>query len=126
MERMLEESPEQFIDESVGNCKAVMAYEEDVGKVVRFTWVPAPAQPYFRAIAEWVKQPDSGYTSARTYYFMTEDGYLTLHLYLRSDSTLTNETTERGLSETQASLGLAHVVSGADDSRPRMPKDEFH
>lgn len=90
---MLEESPEQFIDESVGNCKAVIAYEEDVGKVVRFAWVPAPAQPYFRAIAEWVKQPDSGYTSARTYYFMTEDGYLASISQVRLDAHERNDRT---------------------------------
>jgi hypothetical protein len=126
MERMLEESPEQFIDEAVGNCKAVMAYEEDIGKVVRFAWVPAPAQPYFRAIAEWVKQPDSGYTSARTYYIMTEDGYLTLHLYLKSNSTVTNEMAEWGRTGTLATGSLGYVFPEPDNSRLGSPKDQFH
>jgi len=107
----MENTPSQFIHESVSNCKAILAYEEDIDKVARFTWVPAAYQPYFRAIAEWVKQPDSGYIRTNTYYFVTEDGYLTLHLYLKSNSTVTNKTADWEPTETVPTGNLGHIHS---------------
>jgi len=121
----MEKSPDQFIHESVSNCKAILAYEEDIDKVARFAWVPALYQPYFRAIAQWVKQPDSGYIRTNTYHFVTEDGYLTLHLYLKSNSTVTDKTAEWGPTETLAMGSLGYIFSGPDDSRLESPKTNF-
>jgi hypothetical protein len=84
-----QKSPEQFIRESVTTCKAVLAYEQDidtVGQVMSFSRLD---EPYFRAIAEWVKRPDSGYASVKTYHFITGDGRLDLDLYIKeSNSTV--------------------------------------
>jgi hypothetical protein len=121
----MEKSPDQFVHESVSNCKAVLAYEEDIDKVARFAWVPDLQQPYFRAIAQWVKQPDSGYIRTNTYHFVTEDGYLTLHLYLKSNSTVTDKTAEWGPTETLATGSLRYIFSGPDDSRLESPKTNF-
>lgn len=108
----MEKSPSQFVHESVSKCKAILAYEEDIGEVARFSWVPDTQQPYFRAIAQWVKQPSSGYIQTNTYHFITEDGYLTLHLYLRSNSMATDKTDESKLAETLATRGSGYVYSG--------------
>jgi len=82
----VEKSPDQTIRESVSTCKAVLAYEEDIDEVARFMYVHPLYRPYFRAIAEWVKQPNSSYASVRTYYFITEGGRLTLDLYLKQSN----------------------------------------
>jgi hypothetical protein len=34
-----------------------------------------------------VKQPDSGYTRALAYHFITEEGYVASHLFFKSTST---------------------------------------
>jgi hypothetical protein len=122
----MQKSPDQFVHESVSNCKAVLAYEEDIDKVARFAWIPDVQKPYFRAIAEWVKQPDSGYTRAGTYHFITEDGYLTLHLYLKSNSTVADQMTERARSETLTAAGAGCLASGRDHTIPRIPIDQFY
>jgi hypothetical protein len=121
-----EKFPDQFVQESVSNCKAVLAYEEDIDKVARFVWIPDLQKPYFRAIAEWVKQMESGYTRAGTYHFITEDGYLTLHLYLKSNSKLTDQMTERAQNETLTASRMGYLLSGGDDTAPRIPIDQFH
>jgi hypothetical protein len=83
-----QKSPEQFIRESVTTCKAVLAYEQDidtVGEVMSFSPID---EPYFRAISEWVKRPDSGYVSVKTYHFVTGDGRLALDLYIRQSNSI--------------------------------------
>ena len=80
--------PTRFIEESVTKCKAILVYEEDIKVVAQFTWVHVSQQPYFQAIADWVKQPSSGYTAVKTYYLITDNGQLSLRLYLSSTETI--------------------------------------
>jgi len=105
----IEKSPDRVIRESVSTCKVILAYEEDIDEVARFMYVHPISRPYFRAIAEWVKQPNSSYRLVKTYYFTTESGYLTLHLYLRqSDSSFTMWKELEATSEKRTSAILLH------------------
>ena len=49
------------------NCPAVIAYREDITKVAEIFYAPPVRQPYLRAVAEWVRSPDSGYALDRTW-----------------------------------------------------------
>ncbi len=79
-------SPEKVIQESVSTCKVIFAYEEDIDEVAKIMYFHPLARPYFRAIAEWVKQPNSSYTPVKTYCFVTQTNRLTLHLYLKQSN----------------------------------------
>jgi 4-amino-4-deoxy-L-arabinose transferase-like glycosyltransferase len=84
---------------SAKSCRAVIVYREDVALVGQVFYTPAVRQPYLRALAEWVRRPDSGYTLDRTWSLAdlapggphTLGRYqgvsLTVDLYLRSPGT---------------------------------------
>jgi len=111
----IQKSPYQFIRESVSSCKAILAYEEDIDFVVRifrpFVVVRPVVQPYFQAIAEWLKQSNSSYTPIRTYYFVTGGGRLTMHLYVKgTNSGMASQ--ETGTVKADPGLdGKGHVAS---------------
>jgi hypothetical protein len=85
--------------ETAKKCAAVLTYEEDITQVARVFYAPPPYQPYLRAVADWVKQPNSGYRLDRTWPLFdigpdTEHvlgGFqgvdLTVELFLRSGGT---------------------------------------
>jgi len=62
--------PAEFVRDDLIHCKAILVYDEDMEKVAQtLTWDVHPlARPYFRAIAEWVRRPDSPYRVARVYH----------------------------------------------------------
>lgn len=77
-------------------CPAVIVYREDIAQVAQVFFTPVVRQKYLRALAEWVRRPDSGYALDRTWFFTdlvpggphTLGHYqgvsLTVDLYLRS------------------------------------------
>ena len=77
-------------------CTAVIVYRDDLSQVGRVFYVPAVRQPYLRALAQWVRAPDSGYTLDRSWTFtdLAPSGQhalgryqgvtLTVDLYIRS------------------------------------------
>jgi hypothetical protein len=81
---------------AASRCQAVMAYREDISDVAQVFFAPTIRQPYLRAVAEWVRRPDSAYTLDRTWTFSdlphsgphTLGNYqgvtLTVDLYIRS------------------------------------------
>jgi hypothetical protein len=48
-------------------CPAILAYREDIADVSRTFFAPPTRQPYLRAVAEWVRSPNSGYTLDRSW-----------------------------------------------------------
>jgi len=50
-------------------CAAFIVYGEDIAQVAQVFFAPAIRQPYLRALAEWVRRPDSGYVLDRTWSF---------------------------------------------------------
>ena len=54
---------------AASRCPAVIAYREDITEVARVFFAPPVRQPYLRAVAEWVRTPDSGYALDRTWHF---------------------------------------------------------
>ncbi len=80
--------PDQVIRESISNCKAILVYEQDIDEVARFASVPAPARPYWQAIAEWVRDPQNSYELFKKYDFFFYDAHrLTMNLYVKRSST---------------------------------------
>jgi len=81
---------------SASMCAAVMAYREDIGDVARVFFAPLVRQPYLRAVAQWVRSPDSGFSLDRTWRFSNlppsgphqlghyQGVSLTVDLYLRT------------------------------------------
>jgi len=77
-------------------CAAFIVYKEDIAQVAQVFFAPAVRQPYLRALAEWVRRPDSGYVLDRTWSLAdlaprgphTLGGYqgvsLTVDFYLRT------------------------------------------
>lgn len=61
--------PDEFIRETAIHCNAILVYAEDIEKVSRFRFslISAAERPYLRAIADWVRRPDSSYSLLRTY-----------------------------------------------------------
>jgi hypothetical protein len=51
-------------------CPAVIVYREDIAVVARMFVAYPVRQPYLRAVAEWVRNPDSGYTLDRSWQFI--------------------------------------------------------
>jgi hypothetical protein len=84
---------------AASKCGAVMVYREDIADAARVFFAPPVRQPYLRAVAEWVRSPDSGYTLDRTWRFIDlapsgphqlghyQGVSLTLDLYLRVSGT---------------------------------------
>jgi hypothetical protein len=62
-----EVTPAQFIASDASRCKAILVYMEDIEEVSRFFWCPASRRPYLRALAEWVRGPDSCSSLYATY-----------------------------------------------------------
>ena len=54
---------------AASRCTAVMAYREDIADVAQVFFAPPIRQPYLRAVAQWVRSPDSGYALDRTWQF---------------------------------------------------------
>jgi hypothetical protein len=54
---------------SARKCKAIIVYREDIARVAKVFYAPSVRQPYLRALAEWVRRPDSGYALDRTWTF---------------------------------------------------------
>jgi hypothetical protein len=48
-------------------CAAVLAYREDIASVAPVFFAPAVRQPYLRAVAQWVRSPESGFALDRTW-----------------------------------------------------------
>jgi len=84
---------------AASRCPAVIAYREDIATVAeQFVAYPV-RQPYLRAVAEWVRSPDSGYTLDRSWRFtdLASNGphtlgryeglTLTVDLYVRKQAT---------------------------------------
>ena len=81
---------------SARRCAAVIAYREDIAQVAQAFFTPAVRQPYLRALAEWVRSPNSGYALDQTWRFSDlapigphalghyQGVSLTVDLYLRS------------------------------------------
>jgi hypothetical protein len=63
---------------------------------------------------------------ARTCHFTAEDAYLTLHLYLKSNSTVMDEMREWERSETLTTGCLGYTFSAPDDSRLESPKTDLN
>jgi hypothetical protein len=60
---------EAYLKETLGRCKAVLVYEEDVADLGRFVMGHEIGWPYFQATAEFVKRPGSPFRLARSYHF---------------------------------------------------------
>ena len=75
----------QFLKETVSTCKAILVFEEDVEDVAKYVPMPRLTYPYWRAIAEWVRRPESPYRLVRTYRLWGEspDRPFLVHLYVR-------------------------------------------
>lgn len=81
---------------AASRCEAVMAYREDISDVAQVFFAPPIRQPYLRAVANWVRNPDSVYTLDRSWTFsdLPRSGphalghyqgvSLTVDLYIRS------------------------------------------
>jgi len=127
----IEKPPYQVIRESVSSCKVILAYDEDIDLVAGVFFVYSAVQPYFRAIAEWVKQSNSSFVPVKTYHFITQAGGLTMRLYVRGSNLGQIAPQNTGIA--QARLGwdcchreigqmqilasfLAHVCVSADSS----------
>ena len=76
-------SPDQFVNASVKRSRAVLVYDEDIEIVAQYVDVHPVSRPYFRAIAEWVRQHESSYTLLRTYHLNAIERYLALRLYVK-------------------------------------------
>lgn len=50
-------------------CPAVISYREDISQVAQVFSAPLLRQPYLRAVADWVRTPDSGYSLDRSWQF---------------------------------------------------------
>jgi len=64
-------SPNQVMEvlESASTCKAILVYEEDVQDVAQYNPNISPRViPIMRAIAEWVRRPDSSFRAFKTYH----------------------------------------------------------
>ena len=64
-------SPNQVMEvlESASTCKAILVYEEDVQDVAQYSPnIPPRVIPIMRAIAEWVRRPDSSFRAFKTYH----------------------------------------------------------
>ena len=80
------QTPDQAIHESVSKSKAILVYKEDIDEVSRFSFVPLVTRPYWRAIAEWVRQPANSYVPIKTYDLSFPDGNrLTIGLYVKQN-----------------------------------------
>jgi uncharacterized membrane protein (DUF485 family) len=79
----LTETPAQFIDRYVRNCKAVLSYEQDIQVVARYFWVSPLYVPYLRAVSKWVREPANSYELVTKYLLLTPDGSLTLDLFVK-------------------------------------------
>ena len=86
------------IDEYVASarrCDAFVVYKQDMATVAQAFYAPSIYQPYFQAVADWVRSPGSGYTLDRTWSFSDlpplgthtlgryQGIFLTVELYLR-------------------------------------------
>jgi hypothetical protein len=64
--------PSTSVDDYVkaaGKCPAVLAYREDITTVAEQFIAYPVRQPYLRAVAEWVRSPQSGYALDRSWTF---------------------------------------------------------
>jgi hypothetical protein len=64
-------------------CPAVISYREDIAQVAQMFVAFPVRQPYLRAVAQWVRSPDSGYTLDRSWQFtdIASNGLHTLGHY---------------------------------------------
>lgn len=64
-------------------CPAVIVYREDVSQVSQMFVAYPVRQPYLRAVADWVRSPDSGYMLDRSWQFtdLASNGPHTLGRY---------------------------------------------
>jgi hypothetical protein len=79
-------------------CDAFVVYQEPISAVARAFYAPPVYQPYFEAVADWVKSPGSGYSMVRSWTFtnLPPFGYyelgrytgisLTVELYFRDSA----------------------------------------
>jgi hypothetical protein len=87
----MSETPARFVEKELSECKAVLAYDQDIQLVVQIGWVPPQQYPYYRAIAQWVENSTNGFTVVRTYTMIADTGPLTLRLYLKSNNPITSQ-----------------------------------
>lgn len=78
----------RFLQERVSPCEAVLVFEEDIEEVAKHFSVHALTYSYWRAIANWVKQAESGYRLVRTYklwgqWGRTPDRAFVVQLYVK-------------------------------------------
>ncbi len=75
----------QFLLERVSQCKALLVYAEDIEEVAKVFHVAPLSYPYWRAISEWVKRPESSHRLVRTYRLWGKypDRPILVHLYVR-------------------------------------------
>ena len=88
--------PPSFYVQAAKSCKAVITFREDISVVAQaFSALPA-YHSYYRAVDQWVRSPDSGYTLDRSWSFTDLPPYdphplgryqglsLTVDLFVRS------------------------------------------
>ncbi len=88
----------EYVD-SARKCDAFLVYQQAMATVAQAFYAPPVYQPYFQAVADWVRAPASGYTLDRTWSFSDlpplgqhalgryQGVSLNVELYLRSSGT---------------------------------------
>lgn len=110
----------RFLQEKISPSKAVLVFEQDIEEVAKYVPMNRTGYPYWRAIAEWVRRPESPFRLVRTYRLWGQfpDRPIAIRLYVKEPELTVavgdNEWPNRAQFNHGPHAGQAYAFNGAD------------